>query len=106
MFGLKVAVGATVAALLPAASAQFVSPPTDLINATGAAGYNVRYKEVPNGICETIEGVKSYSGYVLPDSLSCSLALIINAATSMSPKTNTSSSSFSKQETSTRRPHP
>ena len=55
--------GAAVAASLPAALAQFVTAPTDLINATGAAGYNVRYKEVPNGICETIEGVKTYSGY-------------------------------------------
>lgn len=43
--------------------AQFVSPPTDLINATGYAGYQVRYKEVPKGICE-LSDAKSYSGYV------------------------------------------
>ena len=63
MIGVKGLVVGAAAALLPAASAQFVSPPTDLISAMGAAGYNVRYKEVPTGICETIEGVKSYSGY-------------------------------------------
>lgn len=50
------------ALLLSSAAAQFVTPPTDLITATGYAGYNVRYKEVPSGICETVEGVKSYSG--------------------------------------------
>ena len=62
MLGARVFAGVA-AALLPAASAQFVPAPTDLISATGAAGYNVRYKEVPSGICETVEGVKSYSGY-------------------------------------------
>ncbi|RDL39293.1 uncharacterized protein BP5553_03633 [Venustampulla echinocandica] len=57
--------------LLPAAlsiwiagsSSQFVKAPTDLINATGYAGINVRYKEVPTGICELDPNVKSYSGY-------------------------------------------
>jgi len=101
MLGLKVVVGAAAAALLPAASAQFVSPPTDLINATGAAGYNVRYKEVPNGICETIEGVKSYSGYAETKSISHDLTLTINTATSMSLKTSTSSFSSSRQGMST-----
>lgn len=43
--------------------AQFVSPPTDLITTTGYAGYQVRYKEVPKGICE-LSDAKSYSGYV------------------------------------------
>ena len=42
---------------------QFVPPPTDLITKTGYAGYEVRYKEVPKGICEQSDA-KSYSGYV------------------------------------------
>ncbi|KAL2052731.1 hypothetical protein ABVK25_006971 [Lepraria finkii] len=45
------------------AFAQFVPPPTDLITKTGYAGYQVRYKEVPKGICE-LSDAKSYSGYV------------------------------------------
>jgi hypothetical protein len=45
------------------AAAQFVTPPTDLINKTGYAGINVRYKEVPTGTCELDPNVKSYSGY-------------------------------------------
>jgi hypothetical protein len=51
-------------AAAPAAIAQFVTPPTDLINATGYMGIPVRYKEVPAGICELDPNVKSYSGYV------------------------------------------
>lgn len=51
-------------ALLPAVTAQYVMPPTDLITKQGYAGINVRYKQVPNGICETREHVKSYSGYI------------------------------------------
>lgn len=43
--------------------AQYVSPPTDLITKIGYAGYQVRYKEVPKGICE-LSDAKSYSGYV------------------------------------------
>ena len=46
-----------------AAYSQFVPPPTDLITKTGYAGYKVRYKEVPKGICEQSDA-KSYSGYV------------------------------------------
>lgn len=46
------------------AYSQFVSPPTDLINATGYLDIPVRYKEVPTGICELDPSVKSYSGYV------------------------------------------
>ena len=42
---------------------QFVPLPTDLITKTGYAGYKVRYKEVPKGICEQSDA-KSYSGYV------------------------------------------
>lgn len=45
-----------------AAIAQFVPPPSDLITAVGN-GIQVRYKEVPTGICEQDPKVKSYSGY-------------------------------------------
>lgn len=51
------------AALVPYAAAQFVPAPTDLITKKGHAGINVRYKEVPAGICEQDPDVKSYSGY-------------------------------------------
>lgn len=47
-----------------ATRSQFVTPPTDLITTIGYAGYGVRYKEVPAGICEHSSNVKSYSGYV------------------------------------------
>jgi hypothetical protein len=43
--------------------AQFVPVPADLITKTGYAGIDVRYKEVPPGICELDPNVKSYSGY-------------------------------------------
>lgn len=46
------------------AAAQFVPAPTDLIPAKGYAGFDVRYKQVPAGICEQDPNVKSYSGYV------------------------------------------
>lgn len=39
---------------------QFLSPPTDLTTATNG----VRYKEVPPGICEQRDDIKSISGYV------------------------------------------
>lgn len=51
-----------VLSVLPATLAQFITPPTDMKTAVGYGGYNVRYKEVPAGICETVNGVKSYSG--------------------------------------------
>ncbi|KAI9817502.1 MAG: hypothetical protein M1827_001112 [Pycnora praestabilis] len=51
-------------AALPAALAQFVPAPTDLIAATGYLNISVRYKQVPTGICELDPSVKSYSGYV------------------------------------------
>lgn len=47
--------------LVPVTLAQFVSTPTDLITTVGN-GFNVRYKEVPQGVCETVNGVKSISG--------------------------------------------
>ena len=43
---------------------QFVTPPTDLISTSGYLDIPVRYKEVPEGICELTPDVKSYSGYV------------------------------------------
>jgi carboxypeptidase C (cathepsin A) len=58
--------GSSIIALLPIlslAAAQFVTPPTDLMNTTGFAGINVRWKEVPVGTCELDPNVKSYSGY-------------------------------------------
>ncbi|KAI4211499.1 MAG: hypothetical protein LQ351_005675 [Letrouitia transgressa] len=45
-------------------TAQFVPAPDDLTTTTGYAGLTVRYKQVPNGICEQNPAVKSYSGYV------------------------------------------
>lgn len=43
--------------------AQFVPAPTDLEEKMGAAGIRIRYKQVPNGICETRSSVKSLSGF-------------------------------------------
>lgn len=50
-------------AMAAIASGQFVTAPRDLIKKTGYAGINIRYKEVPSGICELDPSVKSYSGY-------------------------------------------
>ncbi|KAL8922365.1 MAG: hypothetical protein Q9208_005218 [Pyrenodesmia sp. 3 TL-2023] len=44
--------------------AQFIPSPGDLITTKGYANLTVRYKQVPNGICELDPNVKSYSGYV------------------------------------------
>lgn len=48
------------------AFSQFISPPTDLISAYShpTTKYQVRYKEVPPGICEQRDDIKSISGYV------------------------------------------
>lgn len=46
------------------AQAAFVPAPTDLKTTTGYYDQQVRYKQVPEGICELTPGVKSYSGYV------------------------------------------
>lgn len=60
---MRFGVAALAAAIaLPATLAQFVPAPTDLKSKMGFAGYNVRYKQVPKGICETTAGVKTYSG--------------------------------------------
>src|ERR1700712_4560734 len=61
---LTAALRVALATLLSTASAQFVPAPTDLITTKGFLDLPVRYKEVPDGICETTPGVKSYSGYV------------------------------------------
>ncbi|KXT14708.1 hypothetical protein AC579_6412 [Pseudocercospora musae] len=50
-------------ACAPAVLAQFVAAPQDL-TAVHGNGYQVRYKEVESGICETVPGVRSYSGYI------------------------------------------
>ena len=42
---------------------QFVATPSNFTHKTGYAGVDVRYKQVPAGICEMREHVKSYSGY-------------------------------------------
>ncbi|KAJ5620866.1 hypothetical protein N7510_004850 [Penicillium lagena] len=54
---------AAAAVLAHSVAAQFVPAPTDLTTKQGHAGINVRYKEVPPGICEQDPNVKSYSGY-------------------------------------------
>ncbi|OJD29552.1 carboxypeptidase d [Diplodia corticola] len=54
---------ATLAVAATAVSAQFVTAPSNLTLKKGAAGVNVRYKEVPTGICELDPDVKSFSGY-------------------------------------------
>ncbi|KAH8666912.1 Alpha/Beta hydrolase protein [Xylariales sp. PMI_506] len=59
----KITASAAAVLLSSPVVAQFVSPPTDLITQEGSAGINVRYKEVPTGICETDPNVRSYSGY-------------------------------------------
>lgn len=55
---------ATVWLLVQSACAQFVPAPTDLNETTGYLDIPVRYKRVPDGICETTPGVQSFSGYV------------------------------------------
>ena len=50
------------AGILSSAVAQFVPAPTDLITKKGFYDLDVRYKQVPDGICELTPGVKSYSG--------------------------------------------
>ncbi|OBR11257.1 Carboxypeptidase S1 [Colletotrichum higginsianum IMI 349063] len=50
--------------LAPFISGQFVAQPADLKTVKGPAGVTVRFKQVPNGICETNDKVKSFAGYV------------------------------------------
>lgn len=51
-------------AVIGGALSQFVAPPTDLKTANSTSGIPVRFKEVPNGVCETNPNVKSFAGYV------------------------------------------
>ena len=60
---MKFTASLAVAAAAIGLNAQFVPAPTDLITKKGFAGINVRYKEVPTGICELDPTVKSFSGY-------------------------------------------
>jgi carboxypeptidase C (cathepsin A) len=53
-----------IAYLLAFVQSQFLAPPTNLTTTNGFLDTPVRYKKVPNGICETTSGVNSYSGYV------------------------------------------
>ena len=51
-------------AIRPAFS-QLLSPPLDLTSTLfGPRAYQVRFKEVPPGICEQRDDIKSFSGYV------------------------------------------
>ena len=52
------------AMLLLGSMAQFLTPPIDLVQTTGYMNLSVRYKEVPDGICEMTPGVKSFTGYI------------------------------------------
>lgn len=52
-----------VALLVASAWAQFVPSAQGLTAVTGYAGVQVRFKEVPTGICELDPSVKSYAGY-------------------------------------------
>lgn len=56
--------GLVLGILATVAQSQFVPAPTDLTSSTGYYNLPVRWKEVPDGICETTPGVKSFSGYV------------------------------------------
>jgi carboxypeptidase C (cathepsin A) len=56
-------IGTSLLLLISCISAQFVPPPTDLQTVQGAGGVTVRFKQVPNGICETNPNVKSFAGY-------------------------------------------
>lgn len=63
MATMRLFLGVWLSCVVHRALAQFVTPPSNLTNATGYAGVGVRYKQVPAGICEQREDVKSYSGY-------------------------------------------
>ncbi len=62
---LRSSIFATVLSWIFTASsvAQFVPPPRNLIPAQGYANVTIRYTEVPAGICEMDQDVKSFSGY-------------------------------------------
>lgn len=54
---------ARLSVLVPVAVAQFVAPPITLETLPGYADVNVRFKQVPPGICEQDPSVRSYAGY-------------------------------------------
>lgn len=56
------ALGVTILSL-SCISAQFVTPPKNLQTKEGYAGINIRYKDVPKGICELDPSVRSIAGY-------------------------------------------
>ncbi|WFC99569.1 carboxypeptidase D [Malassezia yamatoensis] len=60
--GLIAAYLATIGVVL--AKNGFVATPKNFTTERGHANTTVRFKQVPNGICETRQDVKSYSGYV------------------------------------------
>lgn len=60
---MSFSIGAGLLLLISCVYAQFVPPPTDLQTVQGAGGVTVRFKQVPNGICETNPNVKSFAGY-------------------------------------------
>lgn len=88
----------SVPALLCGVSAQFVSTPTNLTQTKGFLDLPVRYKQVPEGICELTPGVKSYSGYGVPRTVLRwkSYVLIYSAAMLTSSKISTSSGGSSR----------
>ncbi len=51
------------ASLLSPSTTQFLQPPTNFLEAQGAAGIKIRYRQVPPGICELDANVKSFTGY-------------------------------------------
>ena len=64
MASLRQIVAVTTSLFFSVVLSQFVPAPTDLTHTHGYLDIPVRYKEVPDGICEMTPGVKSYSGYV------------------------------------------
>ena len=58
MFSSTVAI---VFSLFGATVSQFVLSPTNLTTTVGYAGFKVRYKQVPPGICEQRSDLKSYA---------------------------------------------
>ncbi|PSK57842.1 Carboxypeptidase Y A [Elsinoe australis] len=64
LFSSSLLAGAAALSFVPTTLAQFVtSQPTGWTSKTGNLNVPVRYRRVPNGICETNSTVKSFSGY-------------------------------------------
>ena len=65
MFSISTVLFCSVLLSSEPAFSQYLSPPTDLTSAySHPEAYQVRYKEVPPGICEQRDDIKSISGYV------------------------------------------